>query len=391
MTAFCHTARDERKEAAVARTAEATLDRRALNRALLARQHLLEREPCGVPAMIEHLVGMQAQVPTSPYAGLWSRIDGFDPDDLAGRFLDRSVVRMSLMRSTLHLVTAADAFALRPVVHPVLERHWAGGAFARAVSGIDIDELRAVGREILRASPLGTSELARRLAERWPDRDPMSLAYTVRFLEPLVQVPPRGVWGQTGAARFATIEAWLGRPMPGEGSVESFVLRYLGAFGPASVGDMRTWSWRTGLRPVFERLRSRLRVFRDERGRELFDLPDAPRPAPDTPAPVRFVPEYDNLLIGHDDRSRVIAHEYRASNSDRANEYRAFLVDGFVAGAWKLATARNGDPATLHLLPFRALGPAEAAEVGAEAARLLAFLAPGTGPREVVLGPVART
>lgn len=372
-------------------SARATLELRALNRALLARQHLLECAPSSAPAMIEHLVGMQAQVPTSPYPGLWSRINGFRTDALAQLVLDRSVVRMSLMRSTLHLVTAADAFALRPVIKPVLERQWAGSAFARAVDGVDRDELLRAGRQLLAGSPMTASELAARLADRWPDRDPMSLAYTIRFLEPLVQVPPRGVWGRTATARFTTIEEWLGRPMPAEGSVESFVLRYLGAFGPASVADMRTWSWRTGLRSVFEDLRPRLRVFRDERGRELFDLPDAPRPDPDTPAPVRFVPEYDNLLIGHDDRSRVIAHAYRASNSDRANEYRAFLVDGFVAGTWKYAAPRNGNPAALTLSPFRALDSAEESDVGEEARRLLDFLAGEAGAGDVAFAPADRT
>jgi hypothetical protein len=212
----------------------------------------------------------------------------------------------------------------------------------------------------------------------------MSLAYTIRFLEPLVQVPPRGLWGRTGTARVTTIEEWLGQPVPEEGSLESFVLRYLAAFGPASVADMRTWSWRTGLRSAFESLRPRLRAFRDERGRELFDLPDAPRPDPETPSPVRFLPEYDNLLIGHDDRSRVIASEFRARNSDRAVEYRSFLVDGFVAGAWKFAAGRNGDPPTLTVSPFRGLTSAEESDVGDEAARLLRFLSADAASREVV-------
>jgi hypothetical protein len=368
----------------MAASAEEILGLGALNRALLARQHLLARTRTGVPAMVEQLVGMQAQVPTSPYAGLWSRIEGFRADDLAALLVDRSVVRMSLMRSTLHLVTAAAALALRPVVQPVLDRAWGGSDFARAVDGVDLAELRTVGRELLAGSPMSTSELATPLAERFPGRDPMSLAYTIRFLEPLVQVPPRGLWGRTGTARVTTIEEWLGQPVPEEGSLESFVLRYLAAFGPASVADMRTWSWRTGLRSAFESLRPRLRAFRDERGRELFDLPDAPRPDPETPSPVRFLPEYDNLLIGHDDRSRVIASEFRARNSDRAVEYRSFLVDGFVAGAWKFAAGRNGDPATLTVSPFRGLTSAEESDVGDEAARLLRFLSADAASREVV-------
>jgi hypothetical protein len=361
----------------------ATLTRRALNRALLERQLLLRRAVMPVPDAIEHLVGMQSQVPTSPYPGLWSRLEDFTPPDLATLIEDRSAVRISLMRTTLHLATARDALAVRPLFQPVFERAWSGSAFARAVDGIDLGALRAAGRELLAESPLGAAELAKHLHERWPDHDAMSMAYTVRFHEPLVQVPPRGVWGRTGRSRFTTIEAWVGRPMPESASIDELVLRYLAAFGPATVADMRTWSWLTGLREVFERLRSQLRVFRDERGRELFDLPDAPLPDPDTPAPVRFVPEYDNLLIGHDDRSRVIASEHLGANRDRTAEYRAFLVDGFVAGTWKLTAGR--EKTTLTVTPFRGLTSAEESEVGEEAGRLLDFFAADDTPREVVV------
>jgi hypothetical protein len=362
--------------------AGSTLTRRALNRALLGRQLLLRRAAIPVAAAIEHLVGMQSQVPHAPYPGLWSRLDGFRPEELSTLLANRGVVRMSLMRSTLHLVTADDAFAIRPVMQDVLERHWRSSAFARAVDGIDRHELLRYARSLLAESPLGGAELARRLADRWPDHDPMSLSYAVHFLEPIVQLPPRGIWGQTGRPVNTTVEAWLGRPMPVEASIESIVLRYLAAFGPASVADMRAWSYRAGLRGVFEGLRPRLVTFRDERGREHFDLPDAPRPDPDTPAPVRFVPDYDNLGLSHGDRSRVIDDAFRPLSASLASEYRAFLVDGFVAGTWK----HKAEPgaATLMVTPYRPLSSAEESEVGEEATRLLDFLAGDTPARRVV-------
>src|SRR5919107_705431 len=189
------------------------LSLRELNRAALERQLLLRRQKLSALQAIEHLVGMQAQAPVPPYVGLWTRLEGFDPDELS--------------RAIRHLV-------------------------------------------------------------------------------PLVQVPPRGVWGESGPAAHTTVEAWLERPLDRGSSLEEMVLRYLGAFGPASVMDVKTWSGLTRLGEALERLRSRLRTFSDEGGKELFDLPDAPRPDPATPAPVRLLGEYDNVLLGHADRRRMI-------------------------------------------------------------------------------------
>ena len=246
---------------------------RALNRALLARQLLLERRPDTALATIEHLVGLQAQAPLAPYVGLWSRLEGFRAAELATALTDRRAVRASLMRATVHLVSADDALMLRPLIQPVLERGFEGSPFARGVAGVDRTELLAAGRMLLEQRPRTSPELGRLLAERWPESDPVALSSALGYLSPLVQVTPRGVWGRTAAPARTTMEAWLGRPLEANPSLESLVLRYLAAFGPATVMDARTWSGLTRLGVVFDGLRPGLRTFRDEAGRELLTCP----------------------------------------------------------------------------------------------------------------------
>ena len=284
------------------------LSRRALNRALLARQMLLERVDLPIERAVEHLVALQAQEPWDPYYQLWSRLQGFDPLELARLLEERRVVRAtSMLRTTIHLMTADDWLALRPVLQVVSDRGFATGSpFGRQLAGMDIGEVLDAGREALAEQALTASQLRKILGARWPDRDASSLAYAVRYLLPLVQTTPRAVWGKRGQPVLATARLWLGRDVGTDTDPTDLILRYLRAFGPASVMDIQAWSWLTKLKPYVEALRPQLRTFRDENGKELFDVPDGPLPDPDTPAPPRFLPTYDNIVLGHKDRSRII-------------------------------------------------------------------------------------
>lgn len=356
------------------------LSPRALNRATLGRQMLLRRQKLPALRAIEHLVGMQAQAPDPPYVGLWTRLEGFYPDELVRLILDRRAVRIALMRNTVHLVSARDCLALRPLVQPVIDRGLR--AQREGVEGVDLEALSAAGRALLEERPRTARELGVLLQERWPERDPASLARAIRHLVPLVQVPPRGIWGKSGPAAHTTAEAWLGRPIDRDPSLEEMVLRYLGAFGPATVKDVQTWSGLTRLGEVVGRLRPRLLSFRDEHGRELFDLPGAPRPDPETPAPPRFLPEFDNLILSHADRTRVIAEEYRKAIASRNGMVPAtFLVDGFVRGTWKSELTRR--KATLVIEPFEALVRPIRGVIAEEGERLIRFMRDGAEAFEV--------
>ena len=361
------------------------LSLRALNRALLERQMLLRRWKLSAVEAIEHLVGMQAQAPDPPYVGLWTRLEDFHPDELARLILDRRAVRIALMRNTVHLVTARDCLALRPLVQPVFDRHlYASRTHREALEGVDIEALIAAGRALLEERPRTAKELGELLRKRWPDRDPASLARAIRHLVPLVQVPPRGIWGKTGKAAHTTAETWLGRPLDPDPSLDEMVVRYLGAFGPATAKDVQTWSRLTRLGEVTDRLRPRLRTFRDEYGKELFDLPDAPRPDPDTPSPPRFLPEFDNLILSHADRTRIISNDYRKVIASKNGMVPAtVLVDGFVRGTWK--TKRTRGKAMLVIELFEPLARKERDALAAEGERLIRFVGEGAEAFEVRL------
>src|SRR5690348_6950755 len=290
----------------MARSSAPVLDRRALNRALLARQILLERRRASAASTIERLVGMQAQAPNLPYVGLWARLSGFRHEELSRMVESRKAVRISLMRNTIHLVTARDAFALKPLFTPFGERGFIHGSpWGRRMKEEDLRAIRIAGAELMSERPRTVADLARQLGQRFPGRDSLAMAYGVRYMVPLVFTTPRGIWQAGGPVALTTFEAWLGRPPGPALAPERLVTRYLASFGPASAADMRAWSG-LAMRPVFEKLRPKLQAFRDEDGRELFDVPDAPRPPGDTDAPVRFLPDYDNILLAHADRSRIM-------------------------------------------------------------------------------------
>jgi hypothetical protein len=348
----------------------AVLTRRALNRALLARQHLLARADRPVVAAVEHLFGLQAQAPAPPYHALWTRLLAFDPEELSRRIVDRQVVRATAMRGTIHMLTASDFGLIRPLLQPVLDRLLTVNR--PTVADLDVAAVAAAGADLLAARPMTAKDLDAALAERWPGHPTGTLAMTVSCTEPLVQVPPRGLWGRSGPPAFTTARAWLGKPLP-DPAPEDLVLRYLAAYGPAGVRDAQSWAGVTGLGPVFAALRPGLVAFRDEAGAELFDLPDAPRPPEDTPAPPRLLADFDTILLGHANRSRIISDEHRRRVFTVNGIIRStFTVDGFVHGMWRLDRSR---PA-VEFTPFAPVPAPARRALTAEAERLAAFAAP---------------
>ncbi|MEU7045178.1 winged helix DNA-binding domain-containing protein [Streptomyces varsoviensis] len=365
----------------------AVLGARALNRATLARQLLLER--ADIPALdaVARLGGMQAQEPQEPFVGLWSRLRAFDPAELSGLLVGRQVVRTHLMRRTVHLVTAADALAWR-ARHDAMLRQRVLGTYRRELEGVDLDELAAAGRAVLAdGEARSMSELARAVADRWPDPGPRALGeMLVAALIPVVQLPPRGLWREKGRVRNLPFASWLGReaePLPGNGADlvgQALVRRYLAAFGPAASADLRAWSGLAGLPAAVAALREELVSFRDERGRELLDLPDAPRPDPGTPAPVRFLPAFDNAVLGFQDRGRIIDDAHRGLSVTGA---RFVLVDGRVAATW---TVKED---TVTITPLRPFSGAESDAVADEGQALASFLSDKESDRVELAAPAS--
>jgi hypothetical protein len=357
------------------------LSLRALNRATLARQLLLQRSPMGALAAIEHLVGMQAQAPFAPYYGLWSRLDDFTGEELSGLLAARKVVRIVLMRGTIHLVAATDAHRLRRLVQPALDRMLrSNAAHGSALAAVDVTSVVDAAERLLATEQLTPGELGARLAEQWPQTPPGSLAEAARSLLPLVQIPPRALWQRSGQVRLTTATAWLGKPRGRPLTIDDLVMRYLAAFGPASAADVQTWSGLTRLGEVLQRLTvNRLKT---EGGQTLYDVPDAPRPDRDVPAPVRLVAPFDNLLLSYADRTRVISDEYRKRLLSGKNGVfpGTVLVDGFVAGTWELVG--KGEATSMRVQPYRRLDAVDA--VVEEGNRLLEGAFGVTEPRVTI-------
>jgi len=360
------------------------LSLRALNRATLDRQWLIERRTASALEAIEHLVGMQAQVPLSPYVGLWSRLASFEPSELAGLLEDRKAVRGSMMRATIHLMSSRDFLEIRPLIQPRLEREvFQNQTYGRQrLEGLDIDAVLRAGIDRMPASPATAVQLREHLQPLWPDRDAPSLAHAVRCLLPTVQIPPRGIWGKGGNPTMSTADLWLGSPVSASPSVDKLVLRYLAAFGPASVADAQSWSGLTRLTEVFDHLT--LRTYTDaESGRTLYDLPDMDLPDEDLPVPTRFLPEYDNLLLSHADRARWIEDSLREGLSLQETLTRgSILHDGRLTALWKL-TNQAKKSTTLEIEPILPLPSAARNSILEEAEHLLSFTAPSAADPEI--------
>ncbi|THA79142.1 winged helix DNA-binding domain-containing protein [Streptomyces sp. A0642] len=354
----------------------AVLSPRALGRATLERQLLLRRTAMSAQDAVRHLVGLQAQNTKPPYYQLFARLEGFRPAELAALMESREVLRIVTLRSTLHTHTADDALTLRPLVQEARDRELR--IFRKGLVGVDLARLRDLAKAYVEEAPRTPGEIRGHLLAEWPDADPQALGTAARCLLPLVQVTPRGVWGKSGQVALTTAEHWLGRPSAPVPAPDATVLRYLAAFGPASVKDMQTWAGLTRLREVFERLRPRLVTFRDEDGVELFDLPDAPRPDEDTPAPPRFLPEFDNVLLGHADRARVIPPRFKGRNGVGNQAYGSVLVDGFLAAIWRLEATHPDVPTTVTVQELRPFTAAERDDVTDEAAALLSVMTTAT-------------
>jgi len=355
---------------------------REINRTTLARQHLLTRLDQPVPALIEHLGGLQAQLPGAPYVGLWTRLPHFQRADLAHRIETREIVKAAFVRVTLHLITAADYLRFRATLQPVMAAGQAdivqrrGGTFDRAT-------VLEAARAFIAAQPRSFAEISAMLTERLPDQDVGAMRHTVRTDLPLVQVPTSAPWSFPGNPQFTLAESWLGQSIDPADHLPDLLRRYLAAFGPATITDMQTWSGFSKLKERVESLRPRLQTYRDEQRRELFDLPDLPILPEDTPAPVRLLPEFDNLLLAYTKRTRVVADAHRPRVYLPALRVAAtFLVDGFVAGVWKVEKTRAA--ARLTLSPFAPFAPSDRAALLEEAESLVRFVEPTAAAHEVL-------
>ncbi|QKW10062.1 winged helix DNA-binding domain-containing protein [Streptomyces sp. NA04227] len=357
---------------------------RALNRATLARQLLLEPARMSAEDALVHLVGLQAQNVKPPYFALAARLADFAPEELSELMDRRAAVRIVTMRSTIHTHTADDCLRLMPFVQPARDREITH--FRKGLAGVDLAVLARLARELVEAEPRTMAELRAALAPEWPEADPQALAVAARCTLPLVQVTPRGLWGRGGQVALTTAESWLGREAGTALDAPATVRRYLAAFGPASVKDMQTWAGRTRLKDAFDALRPDLLTFRDENGTELFDLPEAPRPDPGTPAPPRFLPEYDNLLLSHADRTRVVPPAHRGRTWTGNQPHRSLLLDGFLAGLWHLE--ETGGSALLTVELFAEATRRERRDIEAEGLRTLDRLG-GARDREIRFAPVA--
>lgn len=340
-----------------------------LNRTLLARQHLLEPSPMAPLAMVRHLLGLQAQAPLPPYLSLRARLADFDPLTLSDAIADRRLVRVLLMRGTVHAVDPADAATLRPLVQPMLDRLTRTSGASKAAAEVPRDALVAAGHEVLADGGLAVTRLGEDLAARFPGVPARALANTLRETTPLVQVPPRGLWRRSGGVVYDTLANWAG-PLPEPAPVTEVLRRYLRAFGPATAADVAAWSRMTGVAGILADIDDELVRYRTDTGRDVVDLAGLELVDPDTPAPVRLLGQYDNVWLSHAARDRVTAPEARRRwmgvNGGVAS---TVFVDGWLAGLWRPAPSGSID---VEL--FSRITRAQRRELDAEVAAVESFV-----------------
>ncbi|WP_458686883.1 winged helix DNA-binding domain-containing protein [Nocardia tengchongensis] len=357
------------------------LSLRTLNRTLLLRQRLNERVDMPAAELIRHLVAVQAQEPNWPYVGLWSRLSDFRPDELSGLLEDRTILRATTIRRTVHLTDAQDYRWLYPTVRPAIEPTLRSVHLRNATEGLDIPEFTSAGRELLTGATVSRRELGKLLSNRFPGREPRDLVHALGIIHPLVHHAAAGAWGawRGRSVSVSLAEEVVGAPLAGGPVPEMLVRRYLAAYGPATAADIQEFAGVTRLAAVLNRMRASLRVLHDDSGRELFDLPDAVIAEPDLPAPVRFLPAFDNSCLGHRDRRRIIGDQDRARIAKIASGgVPMYLVDGFVHGRWDL------DGSAIRVTPWHPLAAGDADALHAEAERLLPLLAPGEKGKLVI-------
>jgi hypothetical protein len=349
------------------------LSNRALNRATLARQMLLERSDWTPVEVVEFLCGLQSQQTHDPYIALWTRLNGFHHEDLTRLITDKTLLRATTMRGTLHLHTVGDMVGIRALVQPFLSAQWQSNFLKRFGSENKAAALKA-GIKLIDKEPMTSGKLGNDLKVKYPTAEPIALQTLVALHETLIQIPPTRVWGSGHAPVLQRIEKWLpDAPRPSL-SRETLVQRYLAAFGPASINDMQTWCRLTKLSAEFKRIENELVTFEDEDGRVLYDLPDAPRPDGDTPAPVRFLPLYDNVYLGYDDRRRMLS----PATAHLGNMFQAFkpavLIDGQINAGWAIEYKKGA--AILAIAPYRKFTKSERQELEDEGLRFVMFMRP---------------
>jgi hypothetical protein len=354
-----------------------------LNRALLARQMLLARENISPLKAIERLAGMQAQQARPPFVGLWTRLENFQRAELLKLFHRRRIVRATGMRATIHLFTARDYLVLRGALQPMLGAVMSP-KFIKELGGVPVRKIAATARKFFSGEARSFKELREWLQPKHPKADYRIAALAVRMNVPLLGVPGDSPWGFSTNATWTLAEEWLGQPVPAQVNTSALIKKYLAAFGPATPADAQAFSGCKGLRAEFEKLRPQLKVFQNEKGQELFDLPRAPRPPANTPAPARFIPEFDNLILAHADRTRIVADEHRpALITKNLHVPATFLINGRVAGTWKIERAKKS--ATLIIHPFAPLPAKAKAELKYEGEPLLHFIEPDRMSKNVIL------